>query len=194
MPSGKPSGSADADPRSIPQDPPPPDGEPHRSPPSLPVPSALRPLHTRVSFSPPVILPLTCAQEPRGALRSPCLVPSSVLGPGWLWGRGLPFYLPTGCSEEMPPPVLDPPWTGRKAVPATQLSRAAIQSPLVTGDHTPLSPSPSSTFSLSPEDPAPPCPESLHQPCPLWPLAPSLLCTDSLLPCGDTEVLNWPPV
>lgn len=67
-------------------------------------------------------LPPDCAQEPLKTLHSPCLVHRSVPRPGELWGRGLPFHLPTGCSGDMPTSCpRSPGHTGGQASPASCL-------------------------------------------------------------------------
>lgn len=107
-------------------------------------------------------LPPDCAQEPHKTLHSPCLVPRSVPGPGELWGRGLPFHLPTGCSGDMPTSCpRSPGHTGGQASPASclitqgshleTLSQCSCFPPSHRGLQ-PLSSSPSGTFYLSQED------------------------------------------
>lgn len=74
---------------------------------------------------------LTVFRNPAGPYTHPALAPSSVLGSRKLWGRALPLHLPTGKERTcQPPPQALPGHTpGRQALPATWLSRAAIQNP-----------------------------------------------------------------
>lgn len=143
---------------------------PHLSSSSLPVPPALSECRSKAALHSGLIF--LSGSSPT-QLHSPCLAPSRVLGPRELWGRGLPLYLPTGYSENMPRPALGLPWAGREAVPAAPVSTAATSVHGLLPSHRclPLS-HPPQGYLLPEPGGSPHClPRIPHQPCPLWPWA-----------------------